>query len=151
MKKTKSTANNNTQQDEAKRPPDSQRSNNVGAVMEKYKSNGWNAFLAPKNSINDIISHRGDKYHFVQVVTSETQEDANHSGLAKNTFIQNAFSNGAIPVYAHVSVKQRRDSTENITITFEDVNLSARIIINNRNVERKTEAAHPPVSKRTRG
>lgn len=113
----------------------------IDAVINKYREFGWTAFRAPKESLNDIIAHnqsKNNKFHFVQVVTKETIDNARHQGIAKNTFIQNAFSNSAIPIYAHVVTSVRRGVGEdgvrvlNANVTFENVNENARVIIGGR-------------------
>jgi hypothetical protein len=85
-------------------------------VIAKYASAGWTAVLAPKGSLNDVIAHNGAKLHFVYIDVGKVDSD----GLVKNTFIQNAFSNGAVPVYAHIADKK---------VTLCDINLNSRIIV----------------------
>jgi hypothetical protein len=101
-------------------------------VIAKYKEAGWIITPAPKGVINDMIAHKpsdikkkiengdvslNEKYHFIQVY-----EDGNarHEMLPKNQFIQNAMSNGAIPIYAKIVDGK---------VTLSDVNLNARILI----------------------
>lgn len=96
----------------------------ITTVLNKYTERGWTAIRAPKNSTNDIIAQKDKRLHFVQVVTASTINDSRFNGLSKTTFIQNAFSNGAQPVFAHVV-----QSRGIYKITFEDVNLNGRIII----------------------
>lgn len=100
-------------------------------VMNKYKEAGWTVMRAPK-SINDLVAQKDKRFHFIQIITPETIEDARFTGLAKNTFIQNAFSNGATPIFAHVQKVNKRTPTGmqvQSKITFEDVNLNSRVII----------------------
>lgn len=101
----------------------------AAAVIAKYTEFGWTAIRAPKNSLNDIIAQKDKRLHFIQVVTPETIDDGKFTGLPKNTFIQNAFSNMAIPVYAHVLVSKKKDGSIAAKVTFEDVNLNTRIIV----------------------
>lgn len=96
-------------------------------VIAKYTEFGWVAIRSPKNSLTDIIAQKDKRLHFVQVVTPETIDDVKFQGLPKNTFIQNAFSNTAVPVYAHVVTTKKKEITTKIT--FEDVNLNTRVII----------------------
>jgi hypothetical protein len=108
---------------------------NIAAVRAKYAEFGWTAFAAPTESLNDIIAQKGKKLHFVQVITPETADSAKHTGLAKNTFIQNAFSNGAAPIYATIVVKPRTTQ-----ITFENINDNTQVIIGRKKME--TTADH---------
>lgn len=113
----------------------------IAEVIKVYTNNGWHASPAPKGCINDIIALRDKKLHFIQIITEKNTNDVKFNALPKNTFIQNAFSNGAVAVYAYV-VEQRRsqpsevntDATEikNVKVTFEDANTCRRIIIGSR-------------------
>lgn len=98
----------------------------VEAVIDKYRSNGWVVISVQGVGLNDIIAQKQsgtNRLHFIQVVTDD--QAAKHNGNAKNDFIQNAFSNQAVPVYAYV--EQTKDKSP--IITFEDVNLCSRVII----------------------
>jgi hypothetical protein len=86
----------------------------IEIVVAKCTSSGWVVIRPPPGSVAHIYAQKGTKLYFIQVVT-QPQPD-----LARNMFIQNAFSNGATPVYAHVSLRG---------VLFEDVNLNSRIII----------------------
>jgi hypothetical protein len=108
------------------------RRDHIGDVVAKYIEHGWTAIRAPAEGLNDIIAHKDKRFHFVQVVTPATIDNPMYHGVAKNTFIQNAFSNQATPVYAHVLEKTRRDGSTDVTITFENVNDNARVIIGGR-------------------
>jgi hypothetical protein len=105
----------------------------ITAVVAKYTEFGWQAIRAPRGGMNDIVASKGTRFHFVQIVTKETLEDPKFHGNPKNNFIQNAFSNGAAPIYAHVvkSSCKNVDGTrgQRVKITFEDVNLGGRVII----------------------
>lgn len=79
------------------------------AAVAKYQAAGWIVIVLPGKTINDLICARGavasagtvapaSKLHFVQIVPDITA--GKFTGLQRNTFIQNAFSNGAVPVYA---------------------------------------------------
>lgn len=96
---------------------------NREAVIAKYKEYGW-TLLATKG-INDFIANhpKNNKYHFIQVIHAGNDTDAKFSELARNSFIQNAFSNNALPVYAHC--KQTRNG---IVVTCEDINTGATVI-----------------------
>lgn len=92
----------------------------VDFVFGKYVENGWETVKGLKGTMNDIIARRNGRFHFIQVITKETGEDPKFQGEFKNNFVQNAFSNGATPVYAHIV---------NGKVTFQDVNTNNRIII----------------------
>jgi hypothetical protein len=120
----------------------------LSATLEKYHELGWVAFQAPKASLNDIIAQKGKKLHFVQIVTKETIDGPRHQDIAKNTFIQNAFSNSAMPIYAHVVVATKRGEPPAIrSITFENVNDSSRVIIGGKRQGTATPAEITPLLK----
>jgi hypothetical protein len=102
-------------------------------VMKKYKDNGWAVMVPPGKNINDIIAQKGKKMHFVQIIDAKSEQSARYSDVARNTFIQNAFANAAIPVYAHVSFHKSKTTAGrhiiNSNVTFEDTNLNSRIVI----------------------
>ncbi len=103
----------------------------VADVISKYTACGW-ATIVPRGSMNDLIAQKDKKLHFVQVVTADTQDNPRFQGIAKNTFIQNAFSNAAQPVYATVAYAARPSADNKAilkSITLEDVNQNSRIII----------------------
>ncbi len=99
----------------------------VQLVINRYRDNEWAANSAPKGTINDIIANKQLVYHFIQVVLPSGTNDARHCGLNKNAFIQNAFANGAIPVFAFVSNPTKEGSP--YTLTFSNVNTDARVIV----------------------
>jgi hypothetical protein len=103
------------------------RSEAHGLIIAKYVDAGWSAVPAPKGSVNDVIAHIDNKLHFVSIESERTDPE----GLVKNTFIQNAFSNGAVPVYARVVGSK---------VTLCDINLNTRILIGKKRTM-KTEAA----------
>ncbi len=116
-------------------------------VINKYAANGWTVIVPPRGALNDIITQKGKKMHFVQVTTKETITGARYQGIARNTFIQNAFSNAAIPVYATVTITPgrgtaARDSvvSPRAAITFEDINQNSKLIITAK-TPRQTDAA----------
>lgn len=88
------------------------------AILAKYREAGWTITEAPKGTINQYIAHNNLKYHFIQVYE---EGNAKHEELPKNQFIQNAMSNGAIPVYANCK--------DGKTVTLQDINTQSRIII----------------------
>lgn len=93
----------------------------VDAVIMKYQLAGWDVIKAPRGSINNIIAHNANKLHFIQINNGGVDQ----TGLAKNTFIQNAFSNGAIPVFATVTPNN---------ISLQDINLNTRVVIGKKKV-----------------
>lgn len=119
--------------------------NPLDSVIAKYTEFGWTLMRPPRGSINDIVAQKDKKFHFIQIVTPETIDNVKFHGVAKNTFVQNAFSNGAVPVYAHVVTKNQKAGLQ-ITVTFEDVNGNKRIIIGGRKKgpTDKVETESPP-------
>lgn len=95
----------------------------VDVVISKYAKYGWTT-LRPPPGTNDLIAQKGNKLHFVRVVTEETADDVRFHGLPKNEFVQNAMSNSAQPIFARVSGKPGA-----FKVTFEDVNTARRVII----------------------
>lgn len=102
--------------------PRAKKINPVDCVIEKYTENGWDAIRCPKGSLNDIIATRNGRFQYVQVVACD---DPKFHGEFKNNFVQNAFSNSATPVFAHVV----SGAKGTVKITFEDVNTNNRVII----------------------
>ncbi len=98
----------------------------VEAVISKYTEMAWTCVRT--RAINDIVAHKDKRLHFIQVVTPDNIEDAKYHGLAKNTFIQNAFANSAIPIFAHVVTSTVKNELR-VKVTFEDVNTNTRVII----------------------
>lgn len=98
-------------------------------AMAKYAESGWKVIKPPKGSLNDFVASRGPRFHFVQVVTKKTIEDQKYHGESKNGFVQNAFSNGATPIFAHVVDGSKPK------VTFEDVNTGNRAIVSARKKE----------------
>ncbi len=70
----------------------------VKYVAEYYAQNKWTVITAPKGSLVDLIASKGSRMHFVKVLS--TSGTSYSEGVAKNDYIQNAFSNMAIPVFA---------------------------------------------------
>jgi hypothetical protein len=67
-------------------------------ILEHYSGSGWNILETPKDSTVDFIAAKGDRMHFIKII--EARDSVYLDGIAKNTYIQNAFSNAATPVYA---------------------------------------------------
>lgn len=113
----------------------------VCAVVTKYTDNGWRVLRAPKGGVNDIVAQKDRRFHFVQVVTPETIDDPKYHGLSKNTFIQNAFSNGATPIFAHVVTCSCKNSDgtkgTRAKVTFEDVNTAGRVVVGGARAKKK--------------
>lgn len=115
---------------EVKRP---EKFDPVVAVMNKYTDAGWQVVRMPKNSISDILAQKNKKLHFIQVVPEDKIDDNKYHGLSKNSFIQNAFSNSAAPIYAYVNVRQRKGADgmmmQCVKIVLEDINSLNRVIV----------------------
>jgi len=70
--------------------------------MNKYVNAGWVIHVPSGRGINDFIASKRGRLHFVKCMKEESTNSPAFTGLARNTFIQNAFSNNATPVYAIV-------------------------------------------------
>lgn len=103
----------------------------TGHAMQKYTDGGWNAFRSQQGAINDFVAHRGTKTHFVRVVPSNDTENLKFAGVDKNSFIQNALSNNAIPVFAKVTpvAKKGEATPTSANVTFTNINDGARVIV----------------------
>jgi len=103
----------------------------VGHAAQRYTEGGWVVFKCQPGSVNDLVAHRDKKLHYIRVVPSNNAEDARFTGEQKNAFIQNAFSNAALPVFARVKpVSKKGDVTPSSSvITFENINDGARVIV----------------------
>lgn len=105
------------------------KSNGIQDVINKYQECGFVA--NQKGTSNEIIAIKGvktqQKLHFIRVFPSHDGtgilSSSDKSVEENNTFIQNAFSNSAVPVYAYVSY------TDNVLnrILLEDINLKQAI------------------------
>lgn len=84
----------------------------IDHVINKYTSCGWTVIRSPNETINDLIAQKNNRLHFVQVLNSN-DNDSKYKDSARNNFIQNAFSNGALPIHATISIKEKRTSTTN--------------------------------------
>lgn len=119
------------------------------AVLLKYQAEGWDAIRSP-GGIVDVIARKDEtkevkgiqkvvktKFHFVQVLTPESENDIKFRGEPKNSFIQNAFSNGAEPVHAFVTRSRAKNPDaamaatqpwiQKIKITFRNINSDSSI------------------------
>lgn len=87
-------------------------------VAQKYTAAGWKV-IPSKGGVNDFIANLNAHVHFVQIRVKGSS-DARYTGQGLNDFVQNAFSNGAVPVHACV------DKTQ---VTLYDVNEDKRILL----------------------
>lgn len=71
----------------------------VDLVASLYKENQWIVMIV--GGMNNIIAQKNNKLHFVQVVTC--LKSTKYNGIARNEFIQNAFTNDATPIHAIVT------------------------------------------------
>jgi len=103
----------------------------VGHAMRRYVDGGWNTFKSQPGSINDFVAYRGTKAHFVRVVPSSSAEDSRYTGESKNSFIQNALSNNATPVFAKVKPVAKKGDVipSGADVTFNNINGGARVIV----------------------
>lgn len=99
-------------------------------VLNKYLSAGWGALdVKPHRGPCDVIAnHKRPKLHFVKVITAGTETPPEGE---MNLFIQNAFSNGAIPVIATVTASPMKGEVgaQKIKITFKDANTNGRVVV----------------------
>ncbi len=111
--------------------------NGVADVAAKYKSAGWTATQLSNKGIVDIFATKGggakQRIHFIRVFPA-------HSGITgasdksdeeNNTYIQNAFSNSATPVYAFVSYKDKTGALDKISLNDINLNKGIRLISGN--------------------
>lgn len=115
--------------EKVEKPVRAKKVTSLDIAIAKYQDNGWKVIKPAKGGLNDFIASRGTRIHFVQVVTKSTIGDAKYHGEAKNNFVQNAFSNSAIPIFAHV-VEGAKPK-----VTFEDVNTGNRAIVSARSTK----------------
>jgi hypothetical protein len=90
----------------SQRPRNPQKTR-IDAVAAYYLAAGWSVVLAPSGGQCDLITGRVGKpsrMHFIQVIAPN---DPRSDIAARNNFIQNAFSNVALPVHAEVDAGMR--------------------------------------------
>lgn len=85
-------------------------------VQDQYTREGWSIYKT-NNCINNFIAFRNRTLHFIQVITPKTNID----NFVQSTFVQNAMSNAAIPIYALVD--------ENSNTIFTNVNTNTPVSI----------------------
>jgi hypothetical protein len=111
----------------------------LDAVIAKYTEYNWTVIKSPKNGLTDLVVSKGERFHHVQIVTPETIDEQRYHGEAKTNFIQNAFSNQATPVFAHVVSSNLKGTTDKkYKVTFEDVNTNNRVIIGGKKLSKRT-------------
>jgi hypothetical protein len=130
---------------EQKKPARPKKVSPVDIAIAKYQENGWNVIKPPKGAVNDFLASRNGRFHFVNAITTETADEPKFHGEAKNNFVQNAFSNGATPVFAHVQITKSGPK-----VTYEDVNTGNRVLINqkSRQKDEDSNAAKPQPAKK---
>lgn len=110
--------------------------NPIATVIHNYILYGWNAMKPPSGSINDVVAQKDKRFHFIQVITVGDENNPKFEGLSRSQFIQNAFANGAIPVYAYIVLTKAGsikggggggDGQYKVKLT--DINTNTRIII----------------------
>ena len=73
-------------------------------VVARYTAYKWTITPAPRNTVNDLIAHKNNVFHFIKIAGRvDTPIDGSPASLSKNTFIQNAFANGARAVFAEIA------------------------------------------------
>ena len=114
--------------------------NHTQLVMDKYTAADWVCWQCPTGNINDFIAHAAKRLHYIRVVPAESAEDLKYHGESKNAFIQNAMSNSAVPVYAHVKVATDKNNVVSSTISLEDINTNARVVVAKKKVNASVSA-----------
>lgn len=97
----------------------------VASTATKYSGEGWQTLTMPNCARMDIVAVRGDRIHFIKVVTEENKP----SDGWRNQFIQNALSNAAEPIFA--------DESGSLT----NINESRRVVIARRTTAASSTAA----------
>jgi NACalpha-BTF3-like transcription factor len=103
----------------------------VDLVMQRYLSGGWSVISGLGAA--QLYASRGigskKKVHFIRVFSSHTgiTDTSKLSDEENNSYIQNAFSNMAVPVYAFVSYKEKNGSFVATRVVLEDINLRCPI------------------------
>ncbi len=101
--------------------------NNISTVVEKYEKTGWKIMLPTKGTLNDIIAqHPSGKIHFVQVMIDN---DPRSESIPTGSFVQNAFSNGAVPIRANVNAVNTRQNGIKYEVSLSDTNTNSKIIL----------------------
>jgi hypothetical protein len=122
------------QEVKARKPRNAEAMEHIGAVVGKYEAKGWKTLLTMSGA-TDIIaqSENRSRLHFIQVVRHGHEGGAKYGGESKNTFVQNAFSNGATPVHAFVEIARSKmdDASKKpeAKITLRDVNLDKKVLV----------------------
>lgn len=83
----------------------STRNDKIRHIAKKYETMGWTVITvgnASGTSTVDLMVQRARTLHFIKCVES-LETTAELSDLPRNSYIQNAFSNNAVPVYATVN------------------------------------------------
>jgi len=105
----------------------------IGAIVDKYVAAGWSVMRMPStNGLVDIVatkaassSRHKERLHFIQYVHDDAA--TRYTGEARNVFVQNAFSNGAVPVHARVVFSKKSESAPKVTL--QDVNAESFITL----------------------
>jgi hypothetical protein len=96
-------------------------------ILNYYSASKWVVISAPAGTINDVIASKGNRLHFVKIINTHNKLWQKQN--VKNTFIQNAFSNGAIPVYAYVV---ENPESHKCKINFININTETKINMSNK-------------------
>lgn len=82
----------------------------VNETVAKYKSSGWVVHVSKTKCINDMIAINGTNLHFIKIA------DTTCSDQEKNDFIQNAYSNNALPILIQVTLRYSADNVKQTPI-----------------------------------
>ena len=119
--------------------------NPIDSVVEKYKEAQWEIIRG--GGIVDLIARRVEekitksgkksaktRFHYIRVLTKETENDVINRGEGAKNFVQNAFSNAAEPIFAMVTTTRTKADAnspqkwiQKIKVVFRDVNRDALI------------------------
>ena len=110
------------------------KNNETTQLIEKYTDCGWKTLSVPKGSQNDLIAQHNTNstLHFIQLIVDKN--DPRLTGIPHSTFVQNAFSNGAIPVHAISSTYTKGPNKDKLKISLKDANTGNKIIIRKRKI-----------------
>ncbi len=106
-------------------------------ILGHYSNNGWSILATPKDCAVDFIATKDNRMHFLKVIGE--RDVVYLDGIAKNTYIQNAFSNAATPVYAIES-----SSGGATTYKFVNPNTETRVRIGDTGVARAQSGERTP-------
>ena len=148
--KTEDGQNTATAETKATKPRGAKKPSGVPEVAGKYKLAGWAVQVLTNRGAVDIIASRGEKsrqkVHFVRVFESHTGvlKPENKSNEENNNYIQNAFSNMAIPVYAFANYNENKAVFDRISLMDINSNMNLRLILEKKSDEPVAKSVSAP-------